>query len=163
MYPCVFNTKIDGVDAYATSDLLAPHPTKPGYWKVHGRVDDQIMHSTGEKVRSIAPSCKLDPGPFLMNSVHPSTCIVDKPRPLRFVLYSPFAEVRTDLIYPFRFVENILNQDPRVQAAVMFGRGRFYPGVVVDPKPEFRFDPIDETALSDFRNLIWWVTPFIDL
>lgn len=45
----------------------------------------------------------------------------------------------------------------------MFGRGRFYPGVVVDPKPEFRFDPMDETALSDFRNLIWWVTPFIDL
>lgn len=48
-----------------------------------------------------------------------------------------------------------MNQDPHVQAAVMFGRGRFYPGVVIDPKPEFRFDPIDEAALSDFRNLIW--------
>lgn len=55
----------------------------------------------------------------------------------------------------FVSVENILNQDPHVQAAVMFGRGRFYPGVVIDPKPEFRFDPIDEAALSDFRNLIW--------
>ena len=48
--PNVFNTKVNGVDAYATSDLLAPHPTKEGLWTVFGRVDDQIMHSTGEKV-----------------------------------------------------------------------------------------------------------------
>ena len=47
--PNVINTKIDGCDGYATSDLLSPHPTKPGYWKVVGRTDDQIMHSTGEK------------------------------------------------------------------------------------------------------------------
>ena len=47
---CVINTVVDGVGAYATSDILAPHPTKPGYWKVFGRADDQIMHSTGEKV-----------------------------------------------------------------------------------------------------------------
>lgn len=42
----------------------------------------------------------------------------------------------------------------------MFGRGRFYPGVVVDPKPELRFDPVDEAALADFRNLIWSVPNF---
>ena len=46
----MINTKIDGRDGYATGDLLAPHPTKLGYWKVIGRTDDQIMHSTGEKV-----------------------------------------------------------------------------------------------------------------
>ena len=33
-----------------TSDLMEEHPTKPGYWKIYGRSDDQIMHSTGEKV-----------------------------------------------------------------------------------------------------------------
>lgn len=49
--PSVVNTTIDGLDAYATSDLLIEHPTKPGYWKVIGRTDDQIMHSTGEKVK----------------------------------------------------------------------------------------------------------------
>lgn len=43
----------------------------------------------------------------------------------------------------------------------MFGRGRFYPGVVVDPKPEFRFDPANEAALADFRNLIWCVLCFL--
>ena len=47
------NTKVDGADAYATSDLVVPHPTKKGYYKIVGRSDDQIMHSTGEKVISI--------------------------------------------------------------------------------------------------------------
>ncbi|KAJ4474857.1 hypothetical protein J3R30DRAFT_3406051 [Lentinula aciculospora] len=27
--PSVLNTKIDGIDAYATSDLFLPHPTMP--------------------------------------------------------------------------------------------------------------------------------------
>ena len=39
----------------------------------------------------------------------------------------------------------------------MFGRGKFYPGVIIDPRPAFKFDPKDEKALSEFRNLIWYV------
>ena len=49
--PSVMNTVVNGVGAYATSDLLQPHPTKRGYYRILGRVDDQIMHNTGEKVR----------------------------------------------------------------------------------------------------------------
>ena len=45
----VKNITMDGRSGYATSDLLRPHPTKPGLWKIVGRKDDQIMHSTGEK------------------------------------------------------------------------------------------------------------------
>ncbi|KAK0480581.1 hypothetical protein IW261DRAFT_1473414 [Armillaria novae-zelandiae] len=104
--PSVINTKINGVDAYATSDLLMPHPTKPGFWKIFGRSDDQIMHNTGEKTN---------------------------PVPL----------------------ESMLNQDPHVSAAVMFGRGYFQAGVLVEPKPQFALDPADETKLANFRNLIW--------
>jgi len=48
--PSVLNTSVDSVNAYATSDLLQRHPTKLEYWRVFGRSDDQIMHSTGEKV-----------------------------------------------------------------------------------------------------------------
>lgn len=55
--PNVINTQMDGIDGYATSDLLSPHPTKPRFWKVVGRTDDQIMHSTGEKT---------NPGPLGM-------------------------------------------------------------------------------------------------
>jgi hypothetical protein len=47
--PRIINTKVDGHDAYATCDLLVPHPTKPDLWKVYGRADDLIMLSTGEK------------------------------------------------------------------------------------------------------------------
>lgn len=48
--PNVINVKANGEDAYATSDIFTPHPTKTGFWKIFGRKDDQIMHSTGEKV-----------------------------------------------------------------------------------------------------------------
>ncbi|KAF8971819.1 acetyl-CoA synthetase-like protein [Flammula alnicola] len=34
---------------YATSDLFRPHPTKNYLWKIVGRVDDVIIHSSGEK------------------------------------------------------------------------------------------------------------------
>ena len=45
------NTTVDGVGAYDTNDIVSPHPTQEGLWKVIGRADEQIMHSTGEKVR----------------------------------------------------------------------------------------------------------------
>ncbi|KAJ7449028.1 hypothetical protein B0H11DRAFT_2079248 [Mycena galericulata] len=114
--PAVINTQVGGIDAYATSDLLAPHPTKPGYWRVFGRTDDQIMHNTGEKVRNIH-------------------------------------ETLTRLLT--RRLESILNQDPHVLSSVMFGRGRFQAGVIVDPKPAFKFDPSDSVKLAEFRNKIW--------
>ncbi|TCD70281.1 putative NRPS-like protein biosynthetic cluster [Steccherinum ochraceum] len=106
MTPAVTNTIVNGEEAYATSDLFAPHPTKKGYWRVYGRTDDQIMHSTGEKTN---------------------------PNPL----------------------ELMLNQDPHVERVVMFGRGRFNAGILVDPKPAYKFDPKDEKKLAEFRNLIW--------
>lgn len=48
--PMVTNAELDGRPAYATSDLFMLHPTKPGYWKIFARTDEQIMLSTGEKV-----------------------------------------------------------------------------------------------------------------
>ncbi|THG95287.1 hypothetical protein EW145_g7985, partial [Phellinidium pouzarii] len=47
--PNVINAVVNGQEAFATGDIVSPHPTKEGYWKVIGRTDDQIMHSTGEK------------------------------------------------------------------------------------------------------------------
>ncbi|KAG5652629.1 putative NRPS-like protein biosynthetic cluster [Sphagnurus paluster] len=42
-------TNLEDVDGYATSDLWVPHPTKKGLWKIVGRIDDVITHSSGEK------------------------------------------------------------------------------------------------------------------
>ena len=38
----------------------------------------------------------------------------------------------------------------------MFGRGRFQNGVLIEPKPQFAFDPSDAKKLEEFRNAIWY-------
>lgn len=57
--------------------------------------------------------------------------------------------------------ESILCQDPRVQSAVIFGRGRFQVGVVIDPAPGVSVNPDDASSLAAFRNSIWCVCPVI--
>ncbi|TFK74185.1 putative aminoadipate reductase [Pluteus cervinus] len=37
------------VEGYATSDVFMRHPTNPRLWKIVGRIDDVIIHSSGEK------------------------------------------------------------------------------------------------------------------
>jgi hypothetical protein len=56
-----------------------------------------------------------------------------------------------------RLLEIILNQDPHISSSVIFGRGHFQAGVIVDPKPAFKFDPSDLANLAEFRNRIWCV------
>lgn len=48
--PSVTNGTFEGNEVYMTSDLFIKHPTIPNLYRVHGRSDDQIMLSTGEKV-----------------------------------------------------------------------------------------------------------------
>lgn len=50
----------------------------------------------------------------------------------------------------------ILNKDPHIRAALLFGRGKFNPGVLVEPKPEYAFDPTDLVKVAQFRNKIWY-------
>ncbi|EJT96911.1 acetyl-CoA synthetase-like protein, partial [Dacryopinax primogenitus] len=90
--------------AFDTNDLLEPHPTKPGYWKIIGRADDQIMMSNGEKTNL---------GP----------------------------------------IENIINSNIYVRAAVMFGRARTQVGLIVEPVETVSIKT--EEDLANFRNLIW--------
>lgn len=104
--PSVMNTKVDGIDAYATSDLFVPHPTKVDRWKLYGRMDDQIMHSTGEKT---------NPGPL----------------------------------------ESILNRHPKIQTSIMFGRGQFQAGILIEPIPGARFGDGNADARVAFLNEIW--------
>ncbi|RPD58184.1 acetyl-CoA synthetase-like protein [Lentinus tigrinus ALCF2SS1-7] len=100
------NTKIGDRDAYATSDLVIPHSTKSGLWKIVGRADEQIILSNGEKTN---------------------------PVPL----------------------EKIINGDPHVKCSVMFGRGKFQNGVLIEPTEDYVFDPKDLTKLEAYRNKIW--------
>ncbi|TFK21458.1 acetyl-CoA synthetase-like protein [Coprinopsis marcescibilis] len=61
----VTNTTVRGTGAYATSDLVVPHPTKPGLWRIFGRCDDQIVHSTGEKTNPVALESLLSQDPHI--------------------------------------------------------------------------------------------------
>ncbi len=64
---------------------------------------------------------------------------------------------RTEVIVINDFPEIILIQDPHIRGAIMFGRGRFQNGVLVDPKPQYAFDSRDQAKLEKFRNAIWSV------
>lgn len=51
--------------------------------------------------------------------------------------------------------EQIINEDPRVKVSVMFGRGKFQNGVLVEPAADFALDPSDMAQVEAFRNKIW--------
>ncbi|PBK68212.1 hypothetical protein ARMSODRAFT_976064 [Armillaria solidipes] len=98
--------KLKRETASDTKDLVQVHPLNRKLFKVYGRADDQIMHSTGEKT---------NPGP----------------------------------------IEAGLTTDKRVAAALMFGRSKFQPGVLILPTLEEAFEPNDTTRLAEYRASIW--------
>lgn len=144
--PAVLNTMIEGKDAYNTNDLLLPHPTKPGYYKVHGRVDDQIMLSTGEKVSSIPP--QLQNASLTAWSCRRRIRVLSV-RPLRIWL----AEQHSSSIS-----EAIISKDPLIAGAVMFGRGRAQNGIIIQPAPSLGVDVTNTSAVSAYIDSIWWVS-----
>ncbi|KIK64025.1 hypothetical protein GYMLUDRAFT_241246 [Collybiopsis luxurians FD-317 M1] len=91
---------------YATSDLFVEHPTKPGLWKVVGRIDDVLVHTSGEKT---------------------------VPAP----------------------IENVLLRSPLILGAIMFGRERDQPGVLIEPTPGNEINVRNLEELSSYRNKIW--------
>ncbi|KAJ6525731.1 hypothetical protein B0H19DRAFT_1198655, partial [Mycena capillaripes] len=52
--PTQTNAVHDDVSAFATKDLLLPHPEKPGFWKYACRMDDQETLSNGMKINAVA-------------------------------------------------------------------------------------------------------------
>ncbi|RPD58224.1 acetyl-CoA synthetase-like protein [Lentinus tigrinus ALCF2SS1-7] len=65
----VVNTKIDGMDGFATNDLVVPHPTRPGMWKLYGRRDDQIVLSNGEKTNPLPLERGINDDPHVQDCV----------------------------------------------------------------------------------------------
>lgn len=44
-----------------------------------------------------------------------------------------------------------------VASSIIFGRGRFQAGVLIEPSVEHAFDPTNLDRLAAFRNAIWSV------
>ncbi|CAA7265482.1 unnamed protein product [Cyclocybe aegerita] len=57
------------VRGYSSSDLWTPHPTRPGFWKIVGRQDDVIVHTSGEKTVPAPMEDILMSSPYLMGVV----------------------------------------------------------------------------------------------
>ena len=53
-------------------------------------------------------------------------------------------------------LEHIIREDPHVRGCLIFGQGKFQNGVLIEPKPEYVFDPRDEKKLEEFRNKLWY-------
>ena len=52
--------------------------------------------------------------------------------------------------------EGAIKSHHMVEDAMMFGRGKNEPGVLIELRPEFQIDVTDENAVIKFRNLIWY-------
>ncbi|KAJ7039843.1 hypothetical protein C8F04DRAFT_280833 [Mycena alexandri] len=96
----VSNVEIDGVPAFDTKDIVQQHPTNPKLYRVYARVDDQIMHSNGEKT---------NPGPLeeilVQNSLIKAAIFFGRLKPHAGVLVTPSEnavnlELFRDAIWP---------------------------------------------------------------
>ncbi|KIK67018.1 hypothetical protein GYMLUDRAFT_37049 [Collybiopsis luxurians FD-317 M1] len=52
-------------------------------------------------------------------------------------------------------MEHIVIRSPLVQGAVMFGRQRDQPGILIEPIPELQIDISNEAQVAELRNKIW--------
>ncbi|KIK64020.1 hypothetical protein GYMLUDRAFT_40242 [Collybiopsis luxurians FD-317 M1] len=60
---------LEDVPGYATSDLFTRHPTNPGLWKITGRADDVIIHSSGEKTVPLPMEHVVIQSPLIQGAV----------------------------------------------------------------------------------------------
>lgn len=64
----IFHTFPD-IPSYHTKDLYSPHPTKPGLWKFHGRLDDVIVLNNGEKFNPVTMEKIIEGHPLVARAV----------------------------------------------------------------------------------------------
>ncbi|KAF5372278.1 hypothetical protein D9757_009652 [Collybiopsis confluens] len=115
---------LSDVKGYATSDIFEPHPTIPSLWKIVGRVDDVIIHSSGEKTVPAPIEAIITASPLYVLALH------------------------------FNTSTNAL--DGSVQGAVMFGRQRDQPGILIEFTPSHELhENADEAQITELRNLLW--------
>lgn len=64
----IFHTFPD-LEIYRTNDLYIRHPTKPDLWKYHGRQDDVIVLSNGEKFNPVSMELIIEGHPLVSRAL----------------------------------------------------------------------------------------------
>ncbi|KAI1505473.1 acetyl-CoA synthetase-like protein [Biscogniauxia marginata] len=73
------------VEVWRTKDLFRPHPTKSGLWTFHGRTDDIIVLSNGEKFNPVPSETHIAAHPLLAGAMvsgqdYPQASLVLEPK-----------------------------------------------------------------------------------
>jgi thioester reductase-like protein len=73
------------LETWRTKDLFKPHPTKPGLWRFHGRADDIIVLSNGEKFNPVPSETQVAGHPLLTGALiigngYPQACLILEPK-----------------------------------------------------------------------------------
>ncbi|KAI9745626.1 MAG: hypothetical protein M1818_001160 [Claussenomyces sp. TS43310] len=63
------NHNFPGLKQWRTKDLFRKHPTKPDLWRFHGRIDDIIVLSNGEKFYPVPMELALQASPIVAGAV----------------------------------------------------------------------------------------------
>lgn len=78
-------------EEYATSDLYKPHPTLPHHWKFHGRADNIINLSNGEKLNPVRMEDIIAGNPAVKAAL-----IVGAQKFQPALIVEPFVQPKTD-------------------------------------------------------------------
>ena len=81
------NHNFPHIREYRTKDLFKPHPTKRNLWRFHGRRDDIIVLSSGEKFNPVSAELMIQSHPSLSGAL-----ITGQGRPQAILLVEPEAD-----------------------------------------------------------------------
>jgi thioester reductase-like protein len=73
------------VEVWRTKDLFKSHPSKPGLWRFHGRADDIIVLSNGEKFNPVPSETQiaahpLVAGALIIGNSYPQAALILEPK-----------------------------------------------------------------------------------
>ncbi|KAK7745764.1 putative secondary metabolism biosynthetic enzyme [Cytospora paraplurivora] len=73
------------VEVWRTKDLFRRHPTNPALWTFHGRVDDIVVLSNGEKFNPVPSELQISAHPLVNGALivgqeHPQPCLILEPK-----------------------------------------------------------------------------------
>lgn len=116
-------------EVWHTKDLFRRNPTNPDLWKFHGRVDDIIVLSNGEKFNPVPSEVQISAHPLVHGALiiglgHPQPCLLLEPKDPQQTL-----ELLVDAVWPT--IENANSRAP--------GQGRITRDMIFLTSPDRPF------------------------
>ncbi|KAF2113570.1 hypothetical protein BDV96DRAFT_601064 [Lophiotrema nucula] len=117
-------------EVWRTKDLFRPHPSKAGLWRFHGRADDIIVLSNGEKFNPVPSETQIAAHPLLAGAL-----IIGNGRPQASLILEP-KEHAPDAKVLFEAVWSVIEK-ANTEAP---GHGRITRDMVLTASKEKPFD-----------------------